>query len=177
MDKFPVLNPGDLDDVLMDVNDPGEAVDDPERFQESRGGNFLMCPFQCNNCSFFNLKKRYPDESNFVKDKLLLSCIRRANLDAFWARERSTVTKNRVKMLGLIEAAKFLGIEDPLPQRGPFPVEDTLGMSTACAMLMKTLRQGQNTTQIQFETTRKVRSTVSNFVHTTPSGVGIATVG
>ncbi|KAL7563946.1 hypothetical protein ACA910_017561 [Epithemia clementina (nom. ined.)] len=80
-------------------------------------------------------------------------------------------------MLGLIEAAKCLGIEDPLPQRRPFPVEDTFGMSTACAMLMKTLRQGRNTTQIQFEMARKVRSTVSNFIHTTPRGVGISTVG
>ena len=33
-------------------------------------------------------------------DQLLLACIRRANLDAFWARATNTVTgnKNKVKM-------------------------------------------------------------------------------
>ncbi|KAL7561778.1 hypothetical protein ACA910_013318 [Epithemia clementina (nom. ined.)] len=44
-------------------------------------------------------------------------------------------------------------------------------------MLMKTLRSGKNAKQIQFETTQKIRSVVSNFIHTTPHGVGAATIG
>ncbi|KAL7574951.1 hypothetical protein ACA910_010774 [Epithemia clementina (nom. ined.)] len=44
-------------------------------------------------------------------------------------------------------------------------------------MLLKTLRAGKNTEQIQFETARKVRAVVSNFVRTTPHGVGASTIG
>ncbi|KAL7575471.1 hypothetical protein ACA910_007368 [Epithemia clementina (nom. ined.)] len=161
----------------MDVNDPGDIVDDPQRFKESRAGDSLMCPFQCDLCSFYNIWGRYPDEARFDKDWLLLLCIRQANLDAFWARECSTVARNQTEMHGLLNLADMLGIQDPLPNRGPFPVADTFGMGTACTMLMKTLRAGRNAEQIQFETALKVRAVVSNFVHTTPYGVGASTIG
>ncbi|KAL7576957.1 hypothetical protein ACA910_006713 [Epithemia clementina (nom. ined.)] len=80
-------------------------------------------------------------------------------------------------MMGLLKSAKELGIPDPLPRRGPFSTEDTFGMGTACAMLLKTRQVGQNTAQIQFETARKLQATVSNFVHTTPGGTGASTIG
>ncbi|KAL7570987.1 hypothetical protein ACA910_002610 [Epithemia clementina (nom. ined.)] len=44
-------------------------------------------------------------------------------------------------------------------------------------MLMKTLHSGQNGEQVQLKTARKIRSAVSNFVHTTPHGVGASTIG
>ncbi|KAL7567487.1 hypothetical protein ACA910_009500 [Epithemia clementina (nom. ined.)] len=174
-DKFPVLRASDLDNALLDDNDPGEQVDDDKRFQESREGDILMCPFQCDDCLFYNLKSRYPTQDDGA-DNLLLLCIRRANLDAFWSQERSTVNKNKTEMASFLDSATLLGIRHPLPNRVPFPVGDTFGMGTVCAMLLKTLRAGKNSTQIQFETARKVRSTVSNFVHTAPDGVGLATI-
>ena len=173
-DAFPVLKASDLDDALMDEEDMGDMTDDPERFKAARAGDFLMCPFQCDACTFFNLKGRYPlAESN--ADEMLQVCIRRALLDAFWSRERSTVQKNRGEMIGFLEASESLGVVSPLPVRGPFPVGDFWGVGTACVML-KTMRSGRNADQIQFETARKVRSVVSNFVHTVPGGVGMATV-
>ncbi|KAL7574182.1 hypothetical protein ACA910_014858 [Epithemia clementina (nom. ined.)] len=42
-------------------------------------------------------------------------------------------------------------------------------------MLIRTLRPGRHTSQVQYETARKVRSTVSNFMHTSPWGVGPST--
>ncbi|KAL7565458.1 hypothetical protein ACA910_020841 [Epithemia clementina (nom. ined.)] len=175
-DHFPVLKAADLDDALLDMDNPGKLVDDPECFKESRSGNFLMCSFQCDCCAFYNMKMRYPAETS-TKDQLLLNCIRRANLDAFWSRERSTVSKNRLEMAGFLRSAKTLGIDWPLPERGLFPLGDTTGMGTACAMLVKTLRAGRNADCIQFETARKVCSAVSNFIHTTPFGAGASTIG
>ncbi|KAL7564156.1 hypothetical protein ACA910_021131 [Epithemia clementina (nom. ined.)] len=151
LDEFPVLQAADLDDALMDSEDPGDIVDDPLRFKESRGGDFLMCPFQCDECAFLNIRGRYPDEQRFSKDRLLLLCIRRANLDAFWAQEQSTVQRNKIQMRGLLDAARQLGIDEPLPHRGPFPTNDSFGMGTACVMLMKTLRAGKNAEQIQLK--------------------------
>ncbi|KAL7567263.1 hypothetical protein ACA910_016729 [Epithemia clementina (nom. ined.)] len=79
-------------------------------------------------------------------------------------------------MMGLLKAAKELGIPDPLPGRGPFPTEDTFGMGMVCAMLLKTRQVGRNAAQIQFETAQKLQATVSKFVHTTPGGTGAATI-
>ena len=175
-DNFPVLEAGDLDDALMDSEGHGELEDDPLRFKEARDGNHYLCPFQCDLCSFFNLKGRYPREHS-EQDKLLAVCIRRSNLDAFWSRERSTVDKNLRELRGLKTLADTIGLKHPLPNRGPFPIGDFSGLGPACLMLMKTLKEGKNSKNIQYETARKVRSTIGNFMHTLPGGTGLSTMG
>ena len=175
-DRFPVYEPGDLDDALLDNELNSEMVDDEARFQEARIGDDLMCTFQCDDCSFFNLQGRYPNATK-ESDNLLLLCIRRATLDAFWARERATVEKNWREMRSLVATGEAMGLEQPLPPRGPCPTIDDQGLNVACLMLMKTLNQGRNSRHIQFESARKVRSAVSNFYHTLPGGTGLATVG
>ncbi|KAL7580653.1 hypothetical protein ACA910_002166 [Epithemia clementina (nom. ined.)] len=127
-------------------------------------------------CLFYNLKGQYPDDGT-GQDQLLMICIRRANLDAFWARERSTVAKNRAEMASFLHASSSLGIAAPLPHRGPFPVGDRFGFATACAILVKSCRAGHNADQIEFETAHKVCSMVANYIHTTPGGTGLATAG
>jgi hypothetical protein len=42
---------------------------------------------------------------------------------------------------------------------------------------MRTMDKGRNTDTIQYETARKMRSMVSNFIHTTPGGTGSTTMG
>ena len=167
---------GDLDDALLDNEMNGELADDEHRFQVARVGDDLMCTFQCDDCSFYNLQGRYPNE-NKEADKLLLLCIRRATLDAFWARERTTVEKNWREIKSLVATGEAMGLEEPLPPRGPCPIVDEQGLNVACLMLMKTMNQGRNSRHIQFKTARKVRSAVSNFYHTLPGGTGLSTVG
>ena len=135
-----------------------------------------MCSFQCDDCVFFNLKGRYP-KSESKQDQLLCICIRRAILDSFWARERSTVEKNCRELRNVQKTAELIGLNEPLPERGPFPIGDHQGISIACILLMKTLQAGKNAKHIQFETTRKVRSVLSNFIHTIPGGTGMSTMG
>ena len=131
-----------------------------------------MCPFQCDHCHFVNIQGRAPGARR--EDETLLACIRRANLDAMWSRESATVKANLREHGKMMTSSEQLGIENPYPERGPFPEEDSFGMTLACACLMRSLDGGINAETIQFETMRKLRSHYSNFVHTTPGGTGMA---
>ena len=162
-DKFPVLKAADLDECLMDES---TMVDeDPRRFKEARDGDHLVTPFQCNDCHFFNVKGRLPEEGN-QRDELAMLCIQRAILDSFWARERSTVRSNRydgLKFLANQEKVDFG--TDSLPRRGPHPTSDDWGMAVAASMMMRSLDPGKNASRIQYKTLRKMRSFLSNFTN------------
>jgi len=168
-DKFPVLKASDLDDSMVDPDDFAEEEDE-SRFMEARDGDHLMTPFQCDDCHFCNARKRLP--INTEQDKLFQLCIRRALLDSLWSRERSTVSKNRNELRLYLEIAATLGNDSPLPPRGPFPVQDLDGIEVACNMLVRSLRPGQNAANVQYETIRKGRSAISNYVHASAGGTG-----
>lgn len=159
----------DLDDSLMA---PEDLVDeDPSRYQEARDGDHLMCPFQCDLCHFVNIHHCCPNASS-PQDMLCLIVIRRAILDALWARERATVEANRREAIIFIQEGQSLGFVNPYPSRGPWPIEDSWGMKTAMVMLQRSLAPGRNARFVQYETIRKTRSHMSNFVHTIPGGMG-----
>jgi hypothetical protein len=160
----------DLDDALLSEEDLEE--DDPLRFQEARrDGDHLLTPFQCDVCHFQNVKQRNPVETSH-QDQLFMTCIWRATLDSLWSRERGTVNGNRREGERHLSNCEALGISEPYPTRGPFPLEDEFGMITACSLLLRSLDPGKNAEKIQYETMRKLRLHVSNFVHTTPGGLG-----
>ena len=77
-----------------------EKRQNPLDFVEARNGDHAMVSFECDQCIFVKLKNRLPTKFS-QQDKLLLIMIRRINLDAFWARQRSTVRENtsRVKLI------------------------------------------------------------------------------
>jgi hypothetical protein len=146
--------------------------DDPNRFKEAREGDYLMTPFQCPECHFFNIKRRLPVDGNHM-DNLALVCIQRAILDSFWARERSTVNSNQLEGKKFLIMQRTLGFEvDCLPPRGPYPRRDKWGMGIACSMLLRSKSPGKNTATIQYKTLRKQRSFYSNFVPTSQGGGG-----
>jgi hypothetical protein len=121
-----------------------------------------MTAFQCELCHFRNLKGFSPTEDS--ADVLLLKFIRRANLDAFWSRESSTVNNNRREIVNITTKARLLGIEDTglLPSMGPFPLKDKHGMGLAVCVLMRSLDAGKNEATLQFSTTQKMKSAFSN---------------
>jgi hypothetical protein len=129
-----------------------------------------MCPFQCDHCHFYNIQQRRPGSK--VQDEVLLMCIRRANLDAFWSKETATVSANRREGARVLSVSARLGVDHPYPERHPFEVDDSFGMLIACQSLLRSLDPGKNTDTIQFETMRKLRSHYSNFYHTLPMGTG-----
>ena len=152
--------------------EPDDLVDeDPHRHQEARDGDHLMCPFQCDACHFVNIHGTLPVPRN-PQDDLCLAAIRRANLDALWARERATVEANRREATIFMREACTMGFANPYPPRGPWPPEDIWGMKTAIVILQRSLSPGKNANFVQFETIRKTRSHFSNFIHTIPGGMG-----
>ena len=131
--KFPVLGVKDLDNSLDDEEFLIE--DDLTRFMWPRNGDHLMTPFQCENCHFFNMRGR-GRKLGCSADKLLAICIRRATVDSFWSRERSTVSANLLLAKRYLVDQEALGSElNGLPSRGPYPHDDGWGMNLACGIL------------------------------------------
>jgi hypothetical protein len=82
--KFPVKKKAL--DKYEDLEDPNER----ERLQVAWGKMHEPDDefHECDLCVFRKLKKRSPDVTN-PGDELLIACIRRINLDAFWSRDLS----------------------------------------------------------------------------------------
>jgi hypothetical protein len=72
-----------------------------------------------------------------------------------------------------------VGLTPQLPPLGPFPVGDSLGMSVAIAMLLKSLEPGRYSSRYQqFETVRKLREGFSNIYMASCEGAScLHTVG
>ena len=168
-DGFPVLGARDLEDTIIEEQDFED--DDPFRFAEACAGDHLMCPFQCDHCTFWNLRGRKPIETD-TKDKFTMVCIRRVILDSFWARERSTVVYNARQLAKYFDACDRLGDEETLPPKGPWPTDDSFGVRLALASVVRSLDPGNYAKTIQFETVRKVRSAFSNYIHASVDGTG-----
>ena len=127
----------------------------------ARDGDWLFAPFQCDKCWFFNLFHSFPNEYR-SEDKRNLQLIRRANLDMFWSRERSTISSNvgRVKEI-LVKWDQGRG-HYPLADISVWKEEDKMGMGIAIMMLKKSLQKGKLADYTQFDTCRNLRSAASN---------------
>jgi hypothetical protein len=110
------------------------------------------------------MKGRDPSMSS-TNDRLTLSFVRRANLDALWSRETSTVTGNLSIARKMESCGEDIGIRSVSPPMGPFPLEDTFGMKVACALLKRSLDPGKWEEHVQFATARRIRSAYSNVFH------------
>ena len=174
-DIFPVLGQDDLDDSLMGVSD--FEIEDCNRFKEARSGDSMMLGFQCDICHYLNIHKRLPDRLSYA-DQSSLKTIRRANLDAFWSRERSTVRSNFNEGRRMAKIQRTFKMDHLiLLPRGPFPLEDNWGMAEAICCLWRSLDPGKNTQRIQFDTVRKMRTFQANYAHAGYGGLGATFVG
>ncbi len=72
-----------------------------------------------------------------------------------------------------------MGLEPQFPPLGPFPVQDSLGMSVAIAMLLKSLEPRRyHANYQQFESIHKLRAGFSNMYMASMEGVSsLWTVG
>eukprot|EP00956_Cyclotella_meneghiniana_P033565 scaffold97111_cov73-Cyclotella_meneghiniana.AAC.1 len=98
-------------------------------------------------------------------DAFMLMVIRRATLDAFWARASSTVTAN-LKRAGkdTLEGSFRTAMEGPqmVPLMGCPHLEDRVGMAPAILSLVASLRKGLYADHLQWASIRKTRSWYSN---------------
>ena len=150
---------------------------DESRFKVGRNGDHLICPFQCDTCIFYLLKNRSPNPF-LLKDELLQICIRRANLDAMWGRETSTVIANKRNVKRAVDLADLAGIKPNFEPLGPYPNKDLHGLTTAIIMLLRSLDPGKYAPYSQFETIRKIRSAYSNtYMASVTTSLAASTLG
>ena len=137
-------------------------------FLRARDGEHLMTPFECDLCIFRKLRKIDPRPDN-SQDELLLVCIRRINLDAFWARASTTVNQNRRQVNASLKFSKLLGLPGSFEHKGPYPTHDHCGYEVACNMLLYSRNKGRHDpTHTQFATIRRLRSVYSNQCRAAP---------
>ncbi len=93
-----------------------------------------------------------------------------------WDKEPKIVSKNFNQVICAQDIALSIGIKDPFPRMGPFPLEDTFRMKAACIMLIKYLDTGKYSTAVKFSMRHKMQSTFSNINHASAEGYTSTTV-
>ncbi|KAL7530331.1 hypothetical protein ACHAXR_005038 [Thalassiosira sp. AJA248-18] len=159
-DPFPVqtyLEEEDENEDLVTEEDLNK------RFRKGRNGDFVMgFPFECDLCHFRNVSRRDPNPMD-RKDQFTLMCIRRANLDAMWSRETSTVSSNLSRLQqDYRESMHVFSMEDPLPVLGHDDVKDRAGMKCALFTLNASLRTGRYADHLQWDSMRKTPTWYNN---------------
>jgi hypothetical protein len=126
--------------------------EDKPRFLGARVGDHVVCPFQCELCHFINMEGRSPMKGTGVSDDAeTIALIRRANLDAFWSREPTTIGHNLSKINLVLQIFHELGLDNPpVPMLGTWPVEDNFGMGAAIVLLKHSLDPGVTETTVQY---------------------------
>ena len=165
-DPYPIRLPVDLDGLVV------ESAAEENRFRYGRAGDNFMTMFQCDLCHFRNIQKRDPVGENGL-DRCAMRNIRRANMDALWSREPSTVRANLAmvrKMCDYGESRLGFDSEVMVPAMGPFAVQDDCGMRVAAVSTERSLDKGVNEKTVQHGTVRKFRSAFSNMWHASVEG-------
>jgi hypothetical protein len=103
--------------------------------------------------------------------------IRRANLDAFWSREPTTIGRNLSKVNRVLQISHDLGLDKPLvPRLGPWPVEEKFDMGAAIVFFKHSLDPGVTETTVQYNTVQKIKSASLNLYHVAVENQGFAIV-
>jgi len=146
----------------------GEKTPNPKDYNEGRNGDHIITPFECDICIFHKLQKREPVIQS-QRDRLLLSVIRRMNLDALWSRAKRTVRENTRRAKQTLEICGAMGLSGPYEHSGPYPLKDHCGYEIAAAMVMHARRPGRyKNATVQYDTVRKLRSTYSSQLRCSP---------
>ena len=99
-------------------------------------GAHASIPFQCERCWLLNLEGHLPASKS---DDMYIKLIRRANLDAFGGRAVTTTSAHASATKRLVGKCAIFGKMPMIPPSGPFPLSDTVGMSTAIDMLFHSI--------------------------------------
>lgn len=129
-----------------------------------------MTPFQCELCHFRNIYGFDPSARSGIHQEAL-AFFRRANLDAFWSRAPSTVRGNLSEGKRGERFAARMGLPSLVRPMGPFPLEDSMGMLAAAAILDRSLDRGITEEFVQWDTFRGTRSFITNASQAGASGL------
>jgi hypothetical protein len=146
---------------------------DPFAFHYARDGDHLMTHFECDTCVFRKLRDGdFPDHSR-PSDKLLLACIRRVNLDAFWSSAKNTVISNRGVVEKGMRLSTRMGTKGPYLDPRPFPMHDHCGYEVALQIVLDSTGVGVYSKDYkQFNTIRRLRTAFANQARTSVKVIG-----
>jgi hypothetical protein len=96
----------------------GRKARSEDDYLRERDGDCTLVPFKCDLCIFRKLAKvKLPQPGN-PQHSLLMSCIRRLNLDAFWSRSTATVQGQRDKLKQGLALSSLVGVERRCTEEG-----------------------------------------------------------
>jgi hypothetical protein len=126
-------------------------------FLAARDGDRLFCPFECDECSYHFLfgKPSGPE------DVMMMAYIRRANLDAFWARRPRTISGLRMLFREQVGVGETFGFT-MFPPMGPFGHDYQSGVGPAIGVLARSQQPGRDGEKLKFSSTRKARMVHTN---------------
>ena len=140
-----------------------------ERLHCGVEGSHVCIPFQCEVCWMRNLEGRDITE----RDGVYTMCIRRANLDAMAGKSHHTIATHRRESAGIVDnTIRANKIIPSIKHRGPFKLDDPVGMSLAVDVLLKSLTaKGMNEEHVQVNTLCHMRATYAKNWDSSPLGV------
>jgi hypothetical protein len=155
----------DLMEAVPDVGSlPGKLIGAASELNDQ-----VLVPFECDLCIFRKLTKTEIPNLRNPQHSLLMSCIRRLNLDAFWSRSTRTVQGQRDKLKQGLVLSRLVGLEGPYSNEGPYPSFDHVGYEVAVQMFLMSRRKGLHSpTHLQFDTIRKLRMVYGNHLRALP---------
>jgi hypothetical protein len=109
---------------------------------------------------------------------MYIKLIRQANLDAFGGQAITTTSAYASATKRLVGKCAMFRKTPMIPPRGPFPLSDTVGMSTAVNMLFHSITAKSRLAgemHIQYNSMRKIRLTYMRSWASLPQGVGAST--
>jgi hypothetical protein len=121
----------DSEDVPMLRSAWGQCHKPLTDYMHARDGDNLMVPFQCEWCVFRKLRGGGSPIEGSRTDDLLLACIQRINLDAFWSRATSTVRANKDRINSGLQLSQSVGLGGPYVYDGQTIQEDLYGYEIA----------------------------------------------
>jgi hypothetical protein len=140
----------------------------PDEYLVGRDGDHLLVTLECDLCTFRKLCFCDP-LPNCEQDRLLLACIRRITLDAFWSRAPLTVLGNRDKIRQGLVLSKLVGLEGPYVHFGSMPSTDTFGYEVAIQIVLASRRPGEYSREYtQWDSIRKFCTAYANHVRASP---------
>eukprot|EP00957_Ditylum_brightwellii_P206831 15350181-Ditylum_brightwellii.AAC.3 len=93
----------------------------------------------------------------------LIQCIRKVNLDIYWARARSTVRANLAGVQKVVRLSTELSISPPYPPRGLWSIGDNMGFSIVLQIIQASLEPGHYSSSSQtFDMVRHLQTAFDN---------------
>lgn len=135
---------------------------DVNRFLTARRGDLISFPFQCDFCWGVNFTGKEVSAYS-QQHKVLMSYIRRVNLDMMWSKEPSTVSSTLNNLVKARKNSARLCLDLVVIPQGPWKVNDNAGMQIAIEILIQSQGKGKNATGYQqFDSIQKIRSSYAN---------------